>query len=498
MLTTAHTLPDFAALLRDFHAAEAWMQSHIQDPAGTRFLMDHAPEEVERDRRERKERMIAFLRFLGDPHFRFRSVHIAGTGGKGSVAMLLGAILTEMGWKVGIHTSPYVQVPTEKLMINRHMIAPSEFAALVQDFRARHAEFMRLRPDAQFRYAEMWVLLAYYYFCQNRVDWGIVETGIGGRFDATNVLLPDLAIITNVDYDHVRALGPTLADIAFHKAGIIKPYVPVIVGETKPVPLEIIRQEARLSTSTAYYLNHEIQYELLNASSEGLSLVVTTPFGSRYQVNVGLRGDFQAENTALAVSAAAVIARKRGVDLTEQQINAALATVRFPGRLEQVQERPTVFIDGAHNPQKLQALVRAMARLFPGKKYTLIVGMLATKDVDKSFALLLPQVNRIYATQPDVLGKPVLPAEQLADQLRALAPGLDIVCMPHVPEAIDAALAAAAPDDIILITGSLYMLGKVRPYWFATDDLLRAAEHAMPVADRCYPSAAKNPDNPTG
>ncbi len=487
MLTTSHASADFAAPLRDFHAAEAWMMSHILDPAGTRFLMDHDPAEVERDRQERKERLTAFLRFLGDPHFRFPSVHIAGTGGKGSVALLLGAILTEMGWKVGIHTSPYVQVPIEKLMINRHLIAPSEFAALVQDFRAWHAEFMRLCSDARLRYAEMWVLLTYYYFCQNRVDWGVVETGMGGRFDATNVLLPDLAIITNVDYDHVRALGPSLADIASHKAGIIKPYVPVIVGETKPVPLEIIQRETGLSDSTAYYLNHEIQYELLNANSQGLSLVVTTPFGSRYQVNVGLLGEFQAENAALAVSAAAVIARKRGVDLTEQQINAALAMVRFPGRLEQVQARPTVFIDGAHNPQKLQALARAMTRLFPGKKYTLIIGMLATKDVAASIGALLPQVNRIYATQPDVLGKPVLPAGQLAEQLRALAPGLDIVCMPQVPDAIDAALAAAGPDDIVLITGSIYMLGKVRPYWFATDELLRAAEHAMPAADRCYP-----------
>lgn len=463
-------------VLPQYYDAIHWLHTFITDPEGERYSIEKTSEERLEEYEAQIKRMGEFLEFLGNPQDQFSSVHIAGTGGRGSTSMMIGKILEGVSSQVGVHTSPYLQVPGEKFLINGKMIPPSRFVQLTNSLKEKHEEFKEQNPEIMLHYGEMWVALYNLHFAESNLDWGVIETGMGGRFDPTNILMPELSVITNVDFDHVPQLGTTLEEIAWHKAGIIKQGKPIITSEQKPDTLSVIQREAIQKGSKLYCLDRDFSWKLVSINDRETVINVFGPYKQYENIRIPLTGFFQAQNAGLAVAAVDVLAHDHGFSLDSEIINETLIDLVFPGRMEAIQESPTVILDGAHNPQKMSALANAMAEIYPEKKFTLICGMLGTKDASCSIASLLPQAERVITAKPQVVGKPGIEAINLAEMIRADSYSNQLDVCSSVKQAIELALNEAKPDDIILVAGSLYMLGEARGYWVNPEDLLLKAE----------------------
>lgn len=473
-------LEKFDQIIEEYNAACNWLFSLVTDPSGNRYLIEKSPAQRRAEYEEQLKRTAAFLDFLGNPQDSYKSIHIAGTGGKGSVTTMIGSLLQETGFRVGVHTSPYLQVPNEKLLVNGKMIAPSKFSSLINYFRQRYQKFVSRYPDLTPHYAEAWVAMVHLYFAQQQVDWGVIETGMGGRFDPTNVLSPELSVITNVDFDHVPQLGTTLEEIAYHKAGIIKPGVPVVTGETKTAALDIIQSEALKKNSSFFRLGQDFNVDVKTINETGSVVDITAPFHRYPDIKINLPGIFQPQNAAAAITAVDILSFRHQIPLSSEKsekIERALQSIEFPGRMEKVQDRPPVILDGAHNPQKMESLARSLRVVYGDRTYTLIVGMLATKDASASIAHLLPNVYRVIATSPHVFGKPSMKIEDMAGLIRTVDPAKEVETADNVVDAIRRALDGAAPNELIVVTGSIYMLGEAREYWFPARNILREAEY---------------------
>ena len=246
-------------IINDYNQARKWLMSLITDPEGQRYFEEKSAEVRLAEFKEQIDRTGKFLAFTGNPQAAFNSVHIAGTSGKGSVVNMIAAILRAGGLKTGYHVSPYLQVCNEKLIVDDQMISPSEFITLVGDLNRDYTKW--IASDGKYtslKYGEAWVALTYLWMAKCGVDWAVIETGLGGRYDPTNVLPSNLAVITNVDYDHVEVIGPSLEQIAHHKAGIIKPGKPVVTSETKPEVLAVIQREVEEKNAHLFtvFLHH--------------------------------------------------------------------------------------------------------------------------------------------------------------------------------------------------------------------------------------------------
>lgn len=470
-------LEKFGRIIEEYNGACSWLLSLVTDPSGNRYLIEKSPTQRQTEYEEQLKRTAAFLDFLGNPQDSYKSIHIAGTGGKGSVTTMIGSLLQETGFRVGIHTSPYLQVPNEKLLVNGEMAAPSKFTRLVHDFRQRYDEFASKYPNLTPRYSEAWVAMLHLYFAQQQIDWGVIETGMGGRFDPTNVLSPELSVITNVDFDHVPQLGTTLEEIAFHKAGIIKPGKPVVTGETKTAVLDVIQREALGKNSPLFRLGQDFGVDIKTMSETGSVVDITTPLHRYPDIRINLPGIFQPQNAAMAITAVDILSSHYQIPLSAEKIGKALKFIEFPGRMEKVQNHPIVILDGAHNPQKMEALARSLRAVYGDKTYSLIVGMLATKDASSSISHLLTKAHRVVATSPHVFGKPSIKIEEMAGLIRTIDPAKEVETADNVIDAIRGALDGAAPDELIVVTGSIYMLGEAREYWFPKKDILLEAEY---------------------
>jgi dihydrofolate synthase/folylpolyglutamate synthase len=466
----------FESIIQNYNNQLSWLHSLITDPQGLRYFRLKTKEERIKEFEETIKTTRAFLEFLGNPQDQYIPVHIAGTGGKGSVTVMIGSILTSLGFKTGVHTSPYLQVPNEKWTINGKIISPSAFSAALENLRPKHNDFTSNYVGIPPNYSITQVVLTHMIFAQERVDFGVIETGMGGRYDPTNVLNPLVCVITNVDFDHVEALGPTLSDIAFHKAGIIKPGKPVISAVKQNKVIKIIEEEARRNNAPVFLLGRDFFYKITSINQDRMILDMQTPYGEYKNISLSLPGTFQGENAALAVTACCVLSHQKGLSISSEQINQAMQNLRFPGRMERVQIQPTVILDGAHNPQKIAALAESMKRLYPNKKYILVVGMLATKDAEHSLSPIIVNAKKVITATPHVIGKPSIKSEELAAVVKRINPSVRIDAYEDVKTAIKSALEEAKLSEIILITGSLYLVGEARDFWYPKEKLLVEAE----------------------
>ncbi len=454
-----------------------WLESLINDPQGERYLVPKSSKEMREGQIASFERTHRFLAFLDNPQNNYHIIHVAGTGGKGSTTTMIDALLRAAGQKTGSHTSPYVQVPNEKLVINGQIISPSNFSELVDNFRQRYEYYIQQDPKGRPLYGETWTALAYFYFSRQGVSWAAIETGMGGRFDPTNVNTSDIAVITNIDFDHVPQLGTTLGDIAWHKAGIIKPGRPVITGETKPEPLSVIKLEAIEKNSPILILGQDYSAKNIRKSDDGIILDVHTPFGDMHNLYVSLEGSFQGLNAVTALTATLYAADRHGFSLTEEQIRNAMATLSMKGRMERMQAEPLIIIDGAHNPQKMRAAAATLKQDYTGLKKTLIIGMLQTKDAADSLKQIVPFVDAVIVTEPNVVGKPSFTVEQMQEFVTSIRPDIRVEGEKDVQKAIADAMNNARKDEMIFITGSIYMLGHARSFWEKKEDLLNKIEY---------------------
>ena len=399
-----------------------------------------------RDRRERAvrrlERTRQLLDALGRPQDAYATIHVTGTSGKGSTAAAIAAILTAAGYRTGLRTSPYLQVATEKLQISHRLIDGMAFATVADEVLGC-AERIGLAPLV---YTEAWTVLSYLWFAQRRTDIAVIEVGAGGRFDTTNVITPEVSVITSVGMDHVVSLGPELSDIAWHKAGIIKRDRPVVIGDLCPEALHIVEREAAIL---------------------GAPIIrVAEPVAG---VVMGMHGAFQSANAAIALGVMEAL-RSRGRIIPEAAVRSGMAAARLPGRLERMPEDgPGVWLDGAHNADKMQALVGSLYPLLKTKPI-MVVGALGTKDIDAMAGTIASAARVVVSTEPHVFGKHALPAPDVAHALRAAGFTGPIECESEPLRAVSLAeKLGQAQHEPVVVTGSLYLIGEVRRRWFPDD-----------------------------
>lgn len=406
------------------------------------------------------ERMRQLLELLGNPHQWLRIVHIAGSKGKGSTSALLASILQREGYGVGLFTSPHLVAVEERIQVNGQPIAKSELAALLTEIHgATSANILR-----ELTFFEVGTALGFLHFARERVDFAVVEVGLGGRFDSTNVCDPILSIITSISYDHTQMLGDTLAKIAFEKAGIIKPGRPTISGVRNPEARQVIEAICKERGSALRQIDADFRYThepaLIDANQERRSTVqVTTPSRDWPALELGLIGEHQARNAALAVAAVESLA---DAPVSDQAVADGLATVVWPARLEIMSRRPLVLLDCAHNVASAQVLAQALTASFPGiERRILIFGGNRDKDLAGMLTVLAPLFERIYLTSFHGTAR-CLPPEQLAALLPADKRARGVACGESA-EAWRRARAEANTGDLICVTGSVFLAGELRP-----------------------------------
>jgi dihydrofolate synthase / folylpolyglutamate synthase len=407
------------------------------------------------------ERFEALLRRLGNPHQGYGIAHVAGTKGKGSTTAMIAAILRAHGFRVGGYYSPYVYDVRERVQVDGEMIPPDEFASLVTEI-APHVEALKQTPYGDTTEFELKTAVGFRYFADRQVDYAAIEVGIGGRLDATNVVTPLVSVITNIGLDHTHILGDTHAKIAREKAGIIKPGVPCVTATEEPSALAVIEEVAADRGATLIQVSegaprttpgtHEIRW------SGGDMLTIQTASRTYDGLRLRLRGSWQWVNAACAVGAVEAIAQDKGFEVNEEAIREGLAKAYLPGRMEVVQERPTVVMDGAHNAMAAEALAGEVRR-FAYRSLLLVVGVATGHDPRGILAALGPLADRVFATQPTWIKG--LPAAEIAAIARDYCASVETITPPIA--AARAALSEAGPEDLVLITGSFYVVGDVHP-----------------------------------
>lgn len=422
----------------------------------------------------RMDRVRRFLNVLGNPHQGYPIIHVGGTSGKGSTSTAIATILTAAGYRTGLHTSPYLQVATEKLQLDGRLVAPEAFADLVDSIMDAHQTWQS-EGGEQLTYGEIWLGLLALYFSRENVDAAVIEVGAGGRFDLTNVVQPVVSVITSVGLDHTITLGETIPEIAWHKAGIIKPGVAAVTAVTHHDALPIIEAEARSAGVALGRVIPGQTFEALPADAGGTrwrEIAMDTGLSREWSAPPG---GYQAVNAATAV--AAIRALPEGVlPVSEDAIGRGLAASRIPGRFETVHTTPRVILDGAHNGDKIAALMHDIATRpnIAGHRLIVVMGIIDAKHHAAMVELLVPHVNALVVTMPKVLAKHGTDANVLAREARdaGFSGPLEIEFDAH--SALDIALgwAAGDPDVTILVTGSLYLVGNLRGRWYPDDDIV--------------------------
>ncbi|HUK32042.1 MAG TPA: folylpolyglutamate synthase/dihydrofolate synthase family protein [Candidatus Acidoferrum sp.] len=418
---------------------------------------------------------------MGTPQKNFSSVHIAGTNGKGSTAAMVERILRSAGFKTGLYTSPHLERINERIRVNGAEISDAEFAAA---FTRQHGLIEAMLSTGELAahptYFECVTAMALDVFARERVEFAVLEVGMGGRLDSTNIVVPEVSVITQIAFDHEAFLGHSIAEIAGEKAGIIKPGVPVVSAAEHPEARAAIRRRAEeleaplVEIDTAYRLEElnskdgfysgsvvdlglDAAHETVKSAQPGVAVL---PAAVPLELKLGLAGRYQMRNAVTAMAAARLLAG-RGYKITDEDIAEGIARVQWPGRLERIAEGPTVFLDGTHNAAGARELAEFWDEHLAGRRIHLVYGSVRDKSVDEIAGLLFPRAARVTVTAP---GQPrALSAEALAEMTRHLAPEMDVVA--EASEAVAQAVEEAGREDVVFVTGSLYLVGEISRWW---------------------------------
>jgi len=415
-------------------------------------------------------RMEALLTALGAPHRAYPVVHIAGTKGKGSVAAMTAAALQAAGYRVGLYTSPHLQDFAERIQVDRQPISHGDLAAVVAQLKPHVERIPRLTTF------ELTTASAFLYFAWQKVDVAVVEVGLGGRLDATNVVLPEVSVITSISYDHTAILGHTLAAIAREKAGIIKPGVPVVMAPQADEARETILRIARQRHAPVIEVGRDCHYAPLARGLDGQTVLVW-PEQDRegveafiqsggiaewepVRLHIPLLGPHQVVNAATAYAALQVL-RRRGLALDDQTIREGMARTRWPARFEVFQRHPPVVVDGAHNAAAARQVRLTVDEYFPQWPVVLVFGASEDKDIAGMLAELLPRAREVILTQ-SVHPRAADP-DSLLEMVRPYGKPAWVVA--SVPESLETALRRSAGEAVVLVTGSLFVAAAARTAW---------------------------------
>lgn len=419
------------------------------------------------------ERFAELCRRLGNPQDKLKTIHIGGTNGKGSTTAMLSSILKSAGYRVGTYYSPYVYNIRERVQLDGGMISKSAFTRFINQIRPVAAEIgeTELGHPTEF---EVKTVLGFLYFVEQGVDFAVLEVGLGGRLDATNIVKPLVSVITNVTMDHMDRLGNTIPEIAMEKAGIIKEDGHLVTAVADPDALAVIMNTCRERNSLLWHVraidDSNRRYAIrpmITSEPVSLDVLIKSPGPSEYLSVDGIRakheglqirmqGDFQSINAATAIGAIEAL-QCRGISIPEQAIHEGLESAYLPGRLEVLQKNPTLLIDGAHNQDGALKLVESLKKWFKYKKLILVMGMVSGHSIENVVSILAPISDKFIATEADNLR--AASADEVAETARKYSNNVEVV--KPVESAVERALSYADPDDLVCVTGSFYILNEV-------------------------------------
>lgn len=396
------------------------------------------------------------LSALGNPQRAIPIFHVAGTKGKGSTSAFLASILAASGRRVGLYTSPHLHTFRERIQLEGEPISEERFAELTSEIAPLNSRLAVQHPDwGEATAFEVSTVLTFHAFARAGLDVAVVEVGLGGRLDATNVVEPVVSVITSISYDHTQILGETLAEIAAEKGGIIKAGRPVVSALQQPEAAETLERIARERSCEIMFGERDWQ-----ASGTSASFDVRGPWGDYRELRSALIGRHQVENAATAISACWVMGQ-HGWSISEDAVRSGLENVKWPGRFEVLRTDPVVVVDGAHNVDSFERLAETLADEYGGHQLTLILGIGADKDIEQMIRVLAPMAGRVIATASH---HPRASApERIVNAVQALDPPLpQVEIAPGVVQALRAALASAGNADVICTSGSLYVVAEAR------------------------------------
>ncbi|MBF0120295.1 MAG: bifunctional folylpolyglutamate synthase/dihydrofolate synthase [Desulfobacterales bacterium] len=389
------------------------------------------------------------LNALGNPEKNYRSIHIAGTNGKGSIASSISSILHKSGYKVGLYTSPHLIHFNERICINNNPITDEEVVSLYNLTKDIPKDY---RDPTFF---EITTAMALYEFSKEKVDFAVIETGMGGRFDATNIISPIVSIISNISLEHQMYLGNTIAKIAYEKAGIIKKDTPIITGAKQKSAVSVIEEAAQSKNAPIYRLKKDFKVVRNNKSNTfsyyGLNNIW-------HNVKIALLGDYQIENAAISIAACEIINKNLDKNLSFENIQEGLLATKWPGRLEVVCNSPKVILDGAHNLNGAKNLAKFLSKNIQKEKLTLVIGILNDKPFGSILRCLLPLCKRAILTTPKI--DRAVPAKELYAIAKTINGNVKII--EDVGNAVRYASETSNNEDTVCIAGSLYVVGEAK------------------------------------
>lgn len=387
------------------------------------------------------------LKAIGNPQNSFSCIHVAGTNGKGSIASALSTILYLSGYKVGLYTSPHLVRFNERICINNRPVSDEDIADAYFSVKNAHSG---LREPTFFEFSTAMALLI---FGKRKVDWAVIETGMGGRLDATNVIRPKLSIISNISLEHKEYLGNTIAKISYEKAGIIKPRVPVITGVKQKSAAFTLKKIAEKKSAPFYRLGNDFK---IRENPDG----TFSYFGINNNwsnIKTDLPGAHQFKNASLVLAACEILNQKL-TDIPLEVIKSGIEKNKWPGRLEIVLKKPTVILDGAHNIDAVRNLYKYLSVNFKTRPLTMVIGILDDKPYASMLKTLLPLCKKVILTSPKI--DRALPAEKLFSFAQKIM--TDVKSISDVGEAVFYSIENAMPDDVICVAGSLYVVGEAK------------------------------------
>lgn len=402
--------------------------------------------------------ILNILKFLNNPQKNYHVVHIAGTNGKGSTATYIASILQQTGLKVGVYTSPHLVRFNERITVNGNEISNDD---VVKAYEAVHAVDIGKRKATFFEIA---TAMGFYYFSQKQVDWAVIETGMGGRFDATNIITPKVSVITNLSIEHTDYLGRTIAALAKEKGGIIKSRVPLVTAVSQPSGKSVLHNIANEKSAPVY----EFKKEFSIRKETGKATYFYN--GIHHKLNrlvKPLPGDHQRENLSLALAACELIfdqfsSKDDRYQLTESLVKKGLSNAKWPGRLEYIRENPLVIIDGAHNLHASKVLKKHLEKILGDRKLTLVIGILDDKPFEKMLGNLVPRADKIIVTQPKI-DRSIEP-DTLVKIINKVSQA-PISTIKDVGAAVETAISQADQSDVICVAGSLYVAGEAKEFF---------------------------------
>lgn len=425
-----------------------------------RYLLGTIDETVSRRTEYKLDRMRAFVRELGDPHLAYPTIHVGGTSGKGSTSTMIAAVLQAAGRRTGLHTKPHLHSMTERARVDGVAISPERFAHVLGSMMPAIERVARAfgRPT----YYETLLALAFVYFAQERVDAAVIEVGLGGRLDGTNVLAPVASAITSIGYDHTDVLGGTLEAIAREKGGIARAGVPFVVASVPPAALETLLQCARAAGALPIRVADAVTIASAPARTPYPQAFTAVTASARYDVQLPVHGLFQVTNAATAIT---VLERLPAALRPEvQSLERGLARVAIPGRMEYVAGSPACVLDIAHNEEKAQHLTASLRSEFPGRRVHYVVAIGESKDARQILATLATLPGTFTFTAFDVVGRHAFDPQRLLAMAESLGIAGRVLADPR--EAFAAARRAAAPADLVVVTGSTFVVADLRAVLF--------------------------------